>query len=174
MTSSASSKQTWYSFGCLYKRNKQTLNFVLLFYCCTWVELKALHTQVLDKYSSTESDLQPAFSHLCAHTGGGLMSMSPAPESLSILFHLAPWVRLSLSDSGQACSGDSLSLPFELGITKHWCGFWRAELQFPVFGKCLDHSSLSSLLLRPFYFIVRHSLDKLLRLTLNDYPLLRT
>lgn len=52
-----------------------------------WVELKAL--QVLDTSSSTESDFQPTFYHvcrmcMCAHTGGGLMLMNPHPS----LFHL--------------------------------------------------------------------------------------
>lgn len=103
-----------------------------------------------------------------------VLLLNHCPSSSTLLPESGSLCQTQSTVIAQACSGDSLSLPFELGITKHWCGFWRAELQFPVFGKCLDHSSLSSLLLRPFYFIVRHSLDKLLRLTLNDYPLLRT
>lgn len=154
---------------------------LILFYhfiAVLWVEIKALHMQVLHKSSSTESDLLPRVCRMCmcAHTGGGLVSIDVMLLNYRpSLFHLVHWGRLSRSDSEHT---DTVSLlwgpclcPLSLESPSTDAGSGDLNSNSHCFASAL------SLTIFPvsfpdriiFYFILRHGLDKLPRLTLNYY-----
>lgn len=120
---------------------------LILFYhfiAVLWVELKALHVQVLHKSSSTKSDLLPCVwdVHACTHRWRPNANQRHASESLPTTLPPCPLrqalsVRLRAHWYGKLALG-ALFLSSEFGITKHWCGFWRSKLQFSLFCKCFD------------------------------------